>query len=245
MIDICIMHTCNCIICTCIWIKGQLLRIMNICIMHACIRIKGQGPQIYASYTHPTPRIALSVRPFVRPTLKNPASEIHASGSRIMDTSIIHTCITHACIRIEGHIYMHQDQGLYTYMHHTCMHQDRGSYIYASWIHAYMHPGQGSRSYIYPSYSGSRITGICIVRIGIIPIYIRDKDQRYMHHTQLHQDQGCIMDICIINICIIHTCIRIKNHIYMHRRYIQSRVKNHRYIHHNQGQGSQIYASYA
>ena len=124
-----------------------------------------------------------SVRWLVRPTLKNPASEIHASGSRIMDISIIHTCITHACIRIEGHIYMHQDQGLYTYMHHTCMHQDRGSYIYASWIHAYMHPGQGSRSYIYPSYSGSRITGICIVRIGIIPIYIRDKDQRYMHHT--------------------------------------------------------------
>ena len=73
MIDICIMHTCNCIICTCIWIKGQLLRIMNICIMHACIRIKGQGPQIYASYTH--------------------SSYLHTSGSRII----------HTCIKIKGH----------------------------------------------------------------------------------------------------------------------------------------------
>ena len=68
---------------------------------------------------HPTPRIALSVRPFVCPTLKNPASEIHASGSRIMDTSIIHTCITHACIRIKEH----------RYMHHTYLHQGQGSRI--------------------------------------------------------------------------------------------------------------------
>ena len=71
------------------------------------------------TYDPPTPRIALSVRPFVRPTLKNPASEIHASGSRIMDTSIIHTCITHACIRIKEH----------RYMHHTYLHQGQGSRI--------------------------------------------------------------------------------------------------------------------
>ena len=36
---------------------------------------------------------------------KNPTSEKHTSGSRIMDISIIHTCIINACIRIEGHIY--------------------------------------------------------------------------------------------------------------------------------------------
>ena len=109
-------------------------RIKDICIIHTCIKIKGHRETsirdkhygyghdgymypgcIPPEYMHPTPRIGLSVRP----TLKNPASQIHASRSKIMDICIIHTCIIHTCIRIKDH----------RYMHHTYMHQGQGSRI--------------------------------------------------------------------------------------------------------------------
>ena len=73
--------------------------------------------------SYPTPRIGLIVRPPVRPSVtKNPASWIHASGSRIMDICIIHICIIDTCIRIKDHMYLHRG-----YMHHANIHWDQGS----------------------------------------------------------------------------------------------------------------------
>ena len=59
--------------------------------------MQGKVEQIYsrtlkALKPNPTPRIGLfvrlSVRPSFLPTRKNPASEIHVSGSRIMDIRV-------------------------------------------------------------------------------------------------------------------------------------------------------------
>ena len=123
------------------------------------------------------------------------ASCMHASGSRVIYICIriksyIHICIIHVCIRIEGHIYICiMDTCIYasgsrikiihisiiirvkdhrythcTYKHHTNIHQGQGSKIHASHTLA------------------SRITDICIIHICIRPIYVRVKNQRYMHH---------------------------------------------------------------
>ena len=75
--------------------------------------------QIYrdANINHPTPRIQLSVRSFVRSFVRPHflhASHIHASGSNIDD----HRFMDH------------------TYVHHTHKHRDQGSYIYASCVYA-------------------------------------------------------------------------------------------------------------
>ena len=64
----------------------------------------------------------LFVPPFVSPHFLH-ASYIHASGWRIIDIRIIHTCIN---IKDQGHRYMQ-----HTYMRHTHMHQDQrsGSFV--------------------------------------------------------------------------------------------------------------------
>ena len=132
VIDICIMHTC----------------IMDTCIMHAYIMLKcimatstletcigdthyGQTHNGYMypgyihpgymhhEYLHPTPRIALFVRPSVRWSQKNPASWLHAPGSRIIYSCIKDTCIMQIFIGIKDH----------RYVHHTYMHQGQGSRI--------------------------------------------------------------------------------------------------------------------
>ena len=129
-------------------------------------------------------------------------------GSRIIDISII--------IRVKDHRYMHhthlhQDQvctidirTIHVCIIHTCIRIKTHIYIYASWIHAYMHPSQGSR----------------IIDISII---IRVMDHRYMHHTHMHhsyihQGQGSkiyasytpasrsrVIDICIMHRFIMQT----------------------------------------
>ena len=113
---------------------------------------------------HPTPRIGLFVRPSVT---KKP---------RIIDT----------CIRVKDHGYASFIPASYTHASGS-----RIIYIYASWIPAYMHQGQGSRIIdisIIIRLKDHRY--ICIIHTCISPTYIRFKDQRYVHHTHMHQDQG-------------------------------------------------------
>ena len=98
------------------------------------------------------------------------ASYMHASGSRVIYICIMDTCIYASgsrikiiyisiIISVKDHRYMHR-----TYKHHTNIPQGQGSKIYASHTLA------------------SRITDICIIHICIRPIYVRVKNQRYMHH---------------------------------------------------------------
>ena len=114
--------------------------IIYMCIMATCIRIKN------ICIIHPTPRIALFVRPFVRWSPKSTASYIHtppqihaSSGSwnRIIDLCIVHHTSVNQGSRI-----------IYMCIIHTCIRvKDRGSYICASYIHV----------------SGSRIMDKCIM----------------------------------------------------------------------------------
>ena len=105
--DMCIIHTCIIYIYqnTCILdtsyknVSGSRVMdkcIIGVCIMVTCIRIKN------ICIAHQTPRITLSVGPFVRNKI----------------CRIIHTCNIHTCFRIKV-----QDHG---YVHHTHMHHSQG-----------------------------------------------------------------------------------------------------------------------
>ena len=134
--------------------------IMDIYILDTCIRVKDHGYK-HLSYLHHTcmhqDRGSYIYASGSR-VIYIYASYMHASGSRV-----IYICITHACIWIEGHIYMH----------HTCMYQDRGSYIYASYMHA-----SGSRViYICIIHAFTRIEGHIYIYHGHIRICIRVEDR--------------------------------------------------------------------
>ena len=113
--------------------------IMRTCIMHTCImRPRHTHPGcmhpgymhpgfMHHGYMHPTPRIGLSVRSSVRPSVRpekipHHGHMHHSSGSRIIDICIIYICIIHTYIRIKDHTYLHRG-----YMHHANIHWDQGS----------------------------------------------------------------------------------------------------------------------
>ena len=76
-------------------------------------------------------------------------------------------------------------------------HQGQGSWISASFI---------SASYTHASGSSSRIIYICIVDTCIMHISIGIKDNRYLHHTYMHQGQGSrVIDTCNMHICASYT----------------------------------------
>ena len=123
------------------------------------------------------------------------------------------------------HIHLHQVHGYmhHSYMHHKHTHQDQKSYIYASWIHAYMHPGQGSR----------------IIDISIMN---RVMDHRYMHHTHMQHPTpriGLSVRSSGKNPASwTHaSLIRVNYHSYLHHLYL-----HHTHIH--QDQGSYIFTSW-
>ena len=115
IIDICIVLTC--IIHTYIRVKDQIYMhhthtqqdqfVIDVCVIHICIKIKGHRYK-----NHPTPRIALSVRPI-------------QNFSRITDICIMDTCM-----------YKDQRSGSEICASYLCIIQ--GSYIHASYIHAYI-----------------------------------------------------------------------------------------------------------
>ena len=134
-------------------------------IPHQRYMLQGQGSWIQASFIPASHMHASGSR-----VIYIYASYMHASGSRVIYICIMDTCIYASrsrikiiyisiIISVKDHRYMHR-----TYKHHTNIPQGQGSKIYASHTLA------------------SRITDICIIRISIRPIYIRVKDQRYVHH---------------------------------------------------------------
>ena len=131
---------------------------------------------------HPTPRIALFVRPSQNlPHHRNmhqgqgswmfasfiSASYTHASGSRIIYICIADTCVMQIFIGIKDHRYVH---------------------------HTYMHQGQGSR-----------IIDTCNIYTCIMHTCIRIKNPRHMHHEYMH------LDTCILNTCIKEKYMRHAN----------------------------------
>ena len=78
------------------------------------------------------------------------------------------------------------------------------------------------------------------------------KHHSYLHHTCMHQDRGSYIYASGSRVIYIYASYMhasgIEGHIYMHHGYMHICIgvkdQDHIYIHHNQGQGSQIYASY-
>ena len=100
---------------------------------------------------YPTPRIGLFVGPFVQHE-KIPHQIYNASGSRIMDISIIHNCIILTCIRIKDHRYTRDFPSIdfdirimdtYIYTSGSKI-KDHRYMQHAYALHAHIHQDQGS-----------------------------------------------------------------------------------------------------
>ena len=231
--------------------------IIHICIMATCIRIKN------ICIIHPTPRIALFVRPFVRWSPKSTASYIHtppqihaSSGSwnRIIDLCIVHHTSVH-------HTYMHQGEGsriIDICIMHTCI---RKHHIYTNCyiVTCIIHSGSGTRiihrciMHTYTLQDQGPGSLLCASYTHVSGSMI--EEHRYMHHTCMYQDQaswinasyicaswplvsGSIMYASYIQTSgsrIIHSCMLQDQGSWICVWIYTSYIVNHTHMHQDQG----------